>query len=100
MNHLGFCISYDELERVDTRLATRTIELAGKRRLPVPTNIDSSAIINAAVDNYDNEEAKSSGIRGSHDTVLMLFRNPVDNNKEVESSISTIPTDFETYTLI
>ena len=96
MNQLGFCIGYDELERIDTRLATRTIELAGESRVPVPTNIDSSAIIHAAVDNYDNEEATSSGIGGSHDTVLMLFQNPVDNNKEVESSISTIPTDFET----
>ena len=63
----------------------QAIELAGKSRVHVPTNIDSSTIIHAAVDNYDNEEATSSDIRGSHDTVLMFFQNPVDINKVVES---------------
>ena len=73
MNRLGLCIRFDELERTDTGLATRTIQLAGNKGAPVPKAIDNSAIILGAVDNYDTEEGTSSEIAGSHDTILMLF---------------------------
>ena len=32
-----------------------------------------SIIIQGAMDNFDHDEATKSGIKGSHDTVLMLF---------------------------
>lgn len=44
------------MERIDTGLATRSIQLLGSNRVPVPKTIDSSAIIHTAVDNYDNDE--------------------------------------------
>ena len=62
VNTLGLCLGYDEIERIDTALASRTIELAGNNRVPVAETIDSSAIIHGAIDNYDNEEGTSSGI--------------------------------------
>ena len=90
-------LSYDELERIDTGLATRTIQLAGNNRVPVPKTIDSSAIIHDAVDNYDNEEGTSSGIGGSHDTILMLFQNAEnDDGEDQQQQISKVPAEFVT----
>ena len=54
MNRLGLCIC---------------------NRVPIPKNITSSSIIHGATDNFDHEENTSSGIGGSHDTILMLFQN-------------------------
>ena len=82
MNRLGLCISHDELERIDTGLATRTIQLAGNKGVPVPKAIDNSAIILGAVDKYDTEEGTSSGIASSHDTILVLFQNAENNRSE------------------
>ena len=94
-NRLGFCISYDELERIDTSLALRTIELAGNNRVPVPEVVDGSAIIHGAIDNYDNEENTPSGIGGSHDTILMLFQNPKDTSNQ-HFEIGKVPSNFNT----
>ena len=62
MNRLGLCISYDELERIDTGVASITIQLAGISRVPVSKTIDNSAIIHGTVDNHENEEGTSSEI--------------------------------------
>ena len=50
------------------------IKLAGPSRVPVPENIDSSSKIHGAMDNFDHEENTSSGIGGSHDTIIVLFQ--------------------------
>ena len=46
------------------------------------------------MDNFDNEENTSSGIGGSHDTVLMLFQNPFEEVLPDEKQISVIPPTF------
>ena len=80
MNKLRLYKSYDELERIDTGLNTWTIQLAGNNRVPVAKTI--SPIIHGAVDDYDNEKGTSSGIIGSHDTILMLFKDAEKNHSE------------------
>ena len=35
MNRLGFSVSYDSIQRIDTSLALRIIEQAGSNRVPV-----------------------------------------------------------------
>ena len=75
LNRLGLCVSYDEIERIDINLAQRTIDAAGENLVPVPPVINSSAIIQGAMDKFDNEENTTSGIGGSHDTILVLFQN-------------------------
>ena len=52
MNKMGFCISYDELERIDQRLPQRTINAAGENRVPIPELINNSNMIHVAMDNY------------------------------------------------
>ena len=84
-NCLGLCISYDDLERVDMCQTQQLINLAGPSRVHVPENIDSSSIIHEAMDNFDHEENTSSGIGGSHDTILVLFQksDEIETNEEI-----------------
>ena len=78
MNRLGLRMGYDELDRSDIGLATRSIESAGENRLLVPENIENSIVIHGAMDNFDNEEGTQPGIGSSHDIILMVFENPYD----------------------
>ena len=61
------------------------INSAGPSRVPVPENIDSSSIIHGAMDNFDHEENISSGVGGSHDTMLVLFQksDEIETNEEI-----------------
>ena len=61
------------------------------------TSARVSAIINGAVDNYDNEGSTSSGIGDSHDTILMLFQNAENNHSEdQQQKISKFSEEFIT----
>ena len=91
MNKLGLCISYDELERIDFGLAQRIIDTTGSNRTPVPLTIDNSAVIHGAMDNFDHDEGTSSGIGGSHDTILMLFQNRQNDTEEPQKELSQKP---------
>ena len=75
-NRLGLCISYNDLERADIAITQKTINLAWPNRVPVPKYITLSPIIPGAMDNFDHEVNTSSGIIGSHGTILGLCQNP------------------------
>lgn len=77
LNKLGLCVSYDEILRVDIGINELIIETAGSNRVPVslPLNDDEGGELHGAMDNFDHDEATLSGIGGSHDTILMLFKN-------------------------
>ena len=92
MNRLGLCISYDDLERIDIGIAKCTIDLAGMNRVPVSLNINPTSIVHGVTDNFDHDENTSSGIGGSHDTILMLFQNVEHGNDDIDA-ISEKPTD-------
>ena len=66
MNHLGLGTSYDEIERIDTALVQRTVDMAGFHRVPVPPSIVSDNIVHGAMDNFDLNENTDPGIGGSH----------------------------------
>ena len=79
---LGICSSYDELQRIDTGIIGRTIDLTGDCRVPVPPHIDSDSIIHGATDNFDHNDC--------HHSILMLFQNSPDE-KQLNDSISYRP---------
>ena len=81
-NRMGYGISYSELEQIDNALTQRTIRRAGSYRVPVPPSIKPSVLIQGAMDNFDHEENTSSGIGGSHDTILVLFQNCENADQE------------------
>ena len=86
------CISYDDLERVDMCQTQQLINLAGPCRASVPENINCSSITYRAIDNFDHEENTSSGIGGSHDTILVLFQK--SDEIEINEEISCKPEDI------
>ena len=83
MNRLGLSISYDEMMRIDTRLAQRVMEEAVEFRVPVVRSIKPGIILRGAIDNFDHDVETLSGKDGSHDTILMLFQ---DTNSKVSTS--------------
>ena len=84
---MGLCRSYDEVEKIDSALAQRTISRAGLNHVPVPPSIQPKVLIQGANDNFDHEENTKSGTDGSHDTILMLFQNRENN---VENNVNGI----------
>ena len=84
---MGLCRSYDEVEKIDSALAQRTISRAGLNHVPVPPSIQPKVLIQGAMDNFDHEENTKSGTDGSHDTILMLFQNRENN---VENNVNGI----------
>ena len=62
-------MNYDELERIDKKLATECPESAGEHRLSVPENIESSIVINGSMDNFENEKSTQSRIGCSYETI-------------------------------
>ena len=79
LNKIGLYISYDELQRLDIGLMNRVMNVTGSNRVPVSFSIDKKTLIYGAMDNFDHTEVISSGIGGSHDTILILFQNQNEN---------------------
>ena len=50
--------------------------------VPFPSHFSKSDFTIAAFDNFDHDEATFSGIRGSHDTVSVLFQEDLENIQE------------------
>ena len=88
---MGLCMSYNEFEKIDRRLAERVINAAQSHRTPIPPIIGVSVMIHGVMDNFDHEENAPSGIEGSHDTILMLFQNGNDTLKNAAVQISQVP---------
>ena len=63
-------------------LAQCIIRRAGNDHVPLPPSIEPSVLIQGAMDNFDHEENTSSGIGGSHDTILVLFQNCQNANEQ------------------
>ena len=94
MNRLVLFISYDEMEKIDTGLAQRTINAAGVNRSPIPSTIKNDVLLHGAMDNFDHDENTPSGIGGSHDTSLMVFQNDQNKSNEKSAEISQMPENF------
>ena len=80
-NRLGFGVSYEEVERIDTSIIERIIDLVGDdNRVPVPPHINDKTIIHGAMDNFDDKV--------THDSILMLFQNRFDDIISTDRMIS------------
>lgn len=79
LNHFGLAVSYDELLRYHTDMASIINEMS-EGKVPLPSHFDPTSFTIGAFDNFDHEEATLSGIRGSHDTVLILMQDKLDGN--------------------
>lgn len=77
LNRTGMSISYDEVQRCRTNLASFTVE-SGKNNVPIPSHFDHSKFTTAAFDIFDHDEATESGLKGTHDTVTVIFEEKSD----------------------
>ena len=73
LNRFGLTISYDEVLRYHSDMASYTTETS-QGRVPLPSTFSPAEFTIGAFDNFDHEEATLSGIGGSHDTVLILMQ--------------------------
>lgn len=73
MNRLGQSISHSTVERFQVGLASFTAR-SGELRTPLPSHFDPCAFTTAAFDNFDHESYSLSGMKGTHDTVSVLFQ--------------------------
>ena len=80
LNKIGLCISYDQLQRIDFGIMKQVFNVKGSNRVPVSLSMDKKALFHGGIDNFNHTEVTSSGIGGSHETILMLFQN--QNEKE------------------
>eukprot|EP00058_Branchiostoma_floridae_P009808 XP_002595296.1 hypothetical protein BRAFLDRAFT_128105 [Branchiostoma floridae] len=74
LNRMGHCASYDEIEVVDTSLATECIAKADIYGVVVPSNIKPGTFVQAAADNNDLSEETLDGKNTTHATTLVLFQ--------------------------
>ncbi len=72
-NHFGLSVSYDEILRYHSDLASLTVTNS-QSNVPLPSHFNTDMFTTAAFDNFDHEEATLSGIGGSHDTVSVIFQ--------------------------
>ena len=77
LNHLGISVSYDEILRYQTDLAS-FVCTNGSDDVPLPSHLNSEKFTTAAFDNFDHEEATLSGLSGTHDTVSVLYQDKSD----------------------
>lgn len=64
----------------------------GSSRVPVLLSIDKKTLNHEEIDNFDHSKATSSGIEGSHDAILMLFKNH-NKNKDSPKAFSQKSSD-------
>ena len=74
-NRLGLCISYDELERIDSSLANEIVHSCIENKVPLSPTITSASIIEGALVNFNHNENTLSGKRSSNVTIFMVFQN-------------------------
>ena len=65
LNRLGHCISYSQLEEVDTALCLHKLALSGCE-VALPRNIQPNVLITLAWDNIDQLEETISGEENLH----------------------------------
>lgn len=75
LNRMGHCISYDDVEVIDTSLAKEVLARSELTGVIVPTNITPGGFVQVAGDNNDINEETLDGKSTTHATTLVLFQN-------------------------
>ena len=97
LNKTGMSISYDEILRCRTRLASYVVN-SGENNVPIPRDFDKSKFTKGAFDNFDHEEATQSELNSTHDTVAVFFQEPsnliVEKPRISNTNVSRKATSF------
>ena len=74
LNHYGHCISYDELEWLDTAIANEIIQKHETDGIVLPNNIQPGRFIHFAADNNDLNVETLDGKSTTHATTLVMYQ--------------------------
>ena len=74
LNRMGHCSSYDELQAVDTSIATEVLAKAENYGTVVPSNICPGAFVQLAADNNDLNEETIDGKNTTHATTMVVYQ--------------------------
>ena len=77
LNRMGHCSSYDELQAVDTSLATEVLAKADTFGTVIPSNISPGAFVQLAADNNDLNEETIDGKNTTHATTMVVYQRKV-----------------------
>ena len=77
LNRAGHCISYDDLERIDTAIAKDIVQRSEEFGVVLPSNIKPGNFVHVAADNLDINEETIDGRNTTHATSIVMYqRNP------------------------
>lgn len=107
LNRTGLSISYDEVQRCRTALASYTVE-SSQGKVPIPAHFDLSKFTTIAFDNCDHNEATNSGMDSMHDTAITVFQDyspnishkPKISETNVDRNSRTFTTELECQKLL
>lgn len=87
LNRLALSISYDDVLRIRFRLAAYA-KINSENKVPLPSHFSPSSYVTAAFDNFDHNEATTSGLNSTHDTVAVLFQDLHKNYNKKKPKVS------------
>lgn len=74
LNRMGHCSFYDEVQAVDTSLATEVTALVEQMGTIILSNISPGPFIQIAADNNDMNEEKLDGKNTTHATTIVVYQ--------------------------
>ena len=74
LNRMGHCVSYDDVEVMDTSLAKEVLARSELTGVVVPPNITPGGFVQVAGDNNDINEETLDGKSTTHATSRVLFQ--------------------------
>ena len=77
LNRMGHSSSYDELQAVDTSLATEVLAKVETRGTVIPSNISPGSFVQLAADNNDLNEETIDGKNTTHATTMVVYQKKV-----------------------
>ena len=77
LHRMGHSSSYDELQAVDTSLATEVLAKSETYGTVIPSNISSGSFVQLAADNNDLNEETIDGKNTTHATTMVVYQRKV-----------------------
>ena len=77
LNRMGHSSSYDELQAVDTSLATEVLAKVETYGTVIPSNFSSGSFVQLAADNNDLNEETIDGKNTTHATTMVVYQRNV-----------------------
>lgn len=82
LNRMGHCLSYEDVEVIDTGLANEVLAMSEGNRCLIPSNILPGVLMHAAVDNNDINEETLDGKNTTHATTHVIYQRSQQGNTQ------------------